>query len=342
VCGSERETAALRASQRELQTRVRELELIATSHAVALAVNRSQSAENGALSTAPREHFAWQSLTVVIAFPASQVDLVVQNLHSWSLERFVPCRRETHDASRVALMFYMSRRDESARAKIRDAMARRDFPRHCFRADVVWRDAGLSAAQDVYGIGTLAMWYGLWSTPLETQTNYLLWMEPDLRPVRPRWLERLIDVVSIRHTPVWQVGSLPRYKENNDWHLNGNALYRADDPLFTRLVLNSRDAFTEYLSFDKNLYAHRTNNYALSQRYGHMFQTTDVIQNRANEPAHVEQFLRLNPDTYLVHGRGMVAALQKIVDKASQEEIERERARARARERQQQDQERQR
>jgi hypothetical protein len=109
-------------------------------------------------------------------------------------------------------------------------------------------------------------------------------------------------------------------------------LYRADDPLFTRLVLNSRDAFTEYLSFDKNLYAHRTNNYALAQRYGHMFQTTDVIQNRANEPAHVEQFLRLNPDTYSGawprHGGGAAKDCRQGDRRRRSSESERERERA--------------
>jgi hypothetical protein len=166
ICRGVASNASLLASQRELQTRLRELELIATSNNVAMAVNKSQSADNGAMWTAPREHFVWQSLTVVVAFPPSQSDLVVQNLHSWSLDRFSPCRRESHNASRVNLMFYMSRRDDKAVAAIRDAMARRNFPRYCFGGDVVWRDAGLSVANDVYGAGTLAMWYGLWSAPL--------------------------------------------------------------------------------------------------------------------------------------------------------------------------------
>lgn len=283
---------------------------------VAVAVNESRGHQVTQLQLTAD----WRSLAVVIAFPPAQAQLVVQNLHSWSLAHFAPCERYSHNRTRTPLVLYMSRRDDAAVAAVHDATMRRHFPRHCF-SRIEWRFANLSAAQDVYGAGTLAMWYQLWSAPHAlARTNYLLWMEPDLRPVRALWLERLVRLVSLRLTPVWQLGSLPRYRENNDWHLNGNAVYSADDPMFARFVLGSRDAFQDYLSFDKNLYEARRRDFAFSQRHDHMFQTTDAIQNRANEPLHLSQFLRQNPDTYLVHGKGAVASLDKLMPKWMEEQ----------------------
>jgi hypothetical protein len=295
----------------QLEQRARVAQVRSSLWAAASAVNQSHGHQVKHVTLSVE----WRTLSVVVAFPPSQAQLVVQNLHSWSLPRFVPCERYSHNASRTDLVFYMSRRDDAAVASIEDAMRRRHFPRHCFRG-VSWRFANLSVSQDVYGAGTLAMWYGLWSARLlDPAVDYFLWMEPDLRPVRERWLEHLVKLVSVRLMPVWQLGSLPRYKENNDWHLNGNAVYRANDALFSRFVLASRDAFTDYLSFDKNLYEARRKDFAFSQRHDFMFQTTDAIQNRANEPFTLGQFLRQNPDTYLVHGKGVVAALDKSMPK---------------------------
>jgi hypothetical protein len=311
LCAERQHAAELERRVVQLEQRARVAQTQSALWAAASAANRSRGHDVKQLTLSVE----WRSLATVVAFPPSQAQLVVANLHSWSLPRFAPCERYAHNASRTELVFYMSRRDDAAVAAVQDAMRRRHFPRHCF-GRVSWRFANLTAAQDVYGAGTLAMWYGLWSAPLlDGAVDYFLWMEPDLRPVRERWLEHLVKLVSTRLTPVWQLGSLPRYKENNDWHLNGNAVYRANDLLFARFVLASRGAFADYLSFDKNLYEARRKDYAFSQRHDFMFQTTAAIQNRANEPFTLGQFLRQNADTFLVHGKGCVAALDKSMPK---------------------------
>lgn len=71
-------------------------------------------------------------------------------------------------------------------------------------------------------------------------------------------------------------------------------------------------AFKEYKSFDQSLYAHLMNNFKLTQLYGHFFQKTDFIQNRGyDEDMSLELFLKKNPNTYLVHGKGIVNTLKK-------------------------------
>ena len=50
--------------------------------------------------------------------------------------------------------------------------------RDCFN-NVYIMDAGVAKADDVYGEGTLAQFYGVWrADALMRRTNYMLWMEP--------------------------------------------------------------------------------------------------------------------------------------------------------------------
>lgn len=89
----------------------------------------------------------------------------------------------------------------------------------------------------------------------------MLWMEPDLRPIQRFWLQATLEEIAVVRSTVasffrcfehtspqretqsrsefWMRGSLPRYAEQDDFHLNGNALYRFDDALFSAFVVGS-------------------------------------------------------------------------------------------------------
>ena len=46
----------------------------------------------------------------------------------------------------------------------------------------------MDEATDVYGPGTLAMFYSSFDSDFfHTRRDYMLWMEPDLVPVRRHW-----------------------------------------------------------------------------------------------------------------------------------------------------------
>ena len=56
--------------------------------------------------------------------------------------------------------------------------------RDCFN-NVYIMDAGVAKADDVYGEGTLAQFYGVWrADALMRRTNYMLWMEPGTMNIR--------------------------------------------------------------------------------------------------------------------------------------------------------------
>ena len=51
----------------------------------------------------------------------------------------------------------------------------------------------MDAQTDVYGPGTLAMFYSSFDEDFfHEHRDYMLWMEPDLTPVRRLWLDTLV------------------------------------------------------------------------------------------------------------------------------------------------------
>jgi hypothetical protein len=93
-------------------------------------------------------------------------------------------------------------------------------------------------------------------------------------------------------------------------HINGNAVYRyAGDAAWLKYLCASRGAFTEYASFDQSLEVHRKKKRMYD--VAHRFAYTDLIQNRADQRQRdFKKFLRDNPHTYLVHGKGIVASIK--------------------------------
>jgi hypothetical protein len=59
------------------------------------------------------------------------------------------------------------------------AILERSPARRCF-ASIYVRSANIAVADDVYGEGTLAQFYGVWQNRslLSRRTSFLLWMEP--------------------------------------------------------------------------------------------------------------------------------------------------------------------
>ena len=105
----------------------------------------------------------------------------------------------------------------------------------------------------------------------ELETRYLLFMEPDLNPVRAHWLHRVWRE-SMEAAPFWIKGSAVRVPVSESFvvdqfdmraHINGNSLYAVGDAGFRAFVLRVRDAyfrgaFTRATAFDHVLHRYRT------------------------------------------------------------------------------------
>jgi len=181
--------------------------------------------------------------------------------------------------------------------------------------------AGLDGYMDTYPLGPSNMFFNLFlSTPLleDKGYNFLFWMEPDCHPVRNGWLTQLYSA-AVRNGPFWMLGSarrgeydLPKDLEYAKNHMNGNAIYRLDDPNFRAYVEAVHEDFDQELklymrSFDIALHIFRRK---LRPKYRqtellHRFLYTDLIHNYWRTAVSVAEILERFPVTYLVHGRNV-------------------------------------
>ena len=80
--------------------------------------------------------------------------------------------------------------------------------------------------------------------------SHFFLMEPDVRPVRGGWVDRLVQEVTLDLVDFWQKGSMEYNHPHADHHLNGNGLYRlgsSDYNCFLEAVLALRypDSFDQ-------------------------------------------------------------------------------------------------
>ena len=246
------------------------------------------------------------NMAVVMPFIAKQRNYLLANLFTWNDARFVPCATASV-ASKMDLVLYVSR-DTTAWAEIQadvTALFAKSKARKCFR-DILFKSADVPPEKDVYGSGTLAQLYGIFDAEYlqMPEYDYIMYMEPDTRPVKPNWAEELyLQVAS--HSPFWVMGSAPRYGAGEMLHINAN------DAKWIEYLCKSRDAFKAYASFDQSLAQYRKDKKMYEVE--HLFVHTETIMNKAANDIELNTFNRKFPDTVLVHGKGIVKALDSVI-----------------------------
>ena len=196
---------------------------------------------------------------------------------------------------------------------------------HCFNR-VEFKSARLSEGEDAYPFGPSNQWYDLFlgsERPLANY-DYAFWCEHDVMPVQPGWVDALLREATFSSVDFFVKGSLHRgrklddivtYPDEASWvgHINGNALYKANDPEFLAMISQCREAnrgsmsFTS--SFDTAMWIQHVTSYDSRwekyQNYAHKFQYTDLIQNLCRDvswPDGARELVGLSPRTFLVHG----------------------------------------
>jgi hypothetical protein len=139
--------------------------------------------------------------------------------------------------------------------------------------------------------------------------DYIFYMEPDTRPVRAQWLETLYREAAVHH-PFWMRGAVANLEgADPSPHINGNALYRYNDPGFHGYICDARGAYAREPNFARSLHVHREKR-ALAELFP-MFSHASFLRSLGAQQVDLDAFLRDNPRTVLVHGRGMVAVLER-------------------------------
>ena len=246
---------------------------------------------------------------VVLQFAVHQWGLLKESLQSWTHPLVFPC--EAGDGTPwVDLVLYVSRDDEGTFARTCIPFVEQLSWRRCF-GRILFRSCALSVKEDVYGVGTVTMFYRMFRddfVPGFGRYDYAFLMEPDTRPVRRGWLDALEATAAGNR--FWQKGSVPRYATlADDLHINGNAFYRLGDEASTAFFLASKGAYQEAISFDQSIHVYRFQT-RVAQETAHLFVATEFIVNNWRDYTYwtVPDVLEQLPDTYLVHGKHAVKA----------------------------------
>ena len=243
--------------------------------------------------------------------PSPQTNYAVASVWTWQTERFFPCRDNETLSAYIDMVFYVPRKTEGWEDMVRSLAEQLAPVRHCFNR-VLFRSADVPKHLDTYGPGTLAQFYGIFDREYLNLPayDYIMYMEPDARPVQAFWLDRLYWECINNH-PFYSKGSAPLYGNVGDLHINGNAIYRYSDPGFLKYVCDSRGAFTDYASFDQSLAAlrHRFRLFSVFDKFIY----TPFIQNRAKAqlPPDIDTFVAENPNTYIVHAKEFIVIIDR-------------------------------
>lgn len=249
---------------------------------------------------------------VVMPFHERQLPLVKQNLQSWA--QFTPC----HTASDpVELVLYAAGSYSAALwADLNGTY--HSLPgsvKQCFKTfQITFAQLGPS---DSYLNGTRLMFERMLTKSLgyKHPVGFILYMEPDCRPVRVDWLGRLQKNVSQDPDPYWVKGSTFRGPSavlhspilHNHLHVNGNAIYNVGDDGLRKFYFETVCPFVKKRSkrsaYDTDFFNYILyNNCEFGSGYLHRFQFTDLIQNMWHSTYSLDELLENSPNTVLVHG----------------------------------------
>lgn len=282
---------------------------------------------------------------VVMPFHQSQVEQAIRNLESWRV--FPPCqpaenggvgdeavwgdlndehlwwREMTVDPKmplgrNISLLLFLNGQpDKAVEAELR--LQFNNLPqsvRSCW-SDMEVRWAKLTAEKDTYLTGSRSMfevmlngWIGL------REAHYVLYMEPDARPIRPFWLSMLDAQTRWPNPPFWLKGSLFRGDPEaikahllmNLFHINGNAIYNLGDPDFRNFYWHRvRDWVVrskKELAYDTDFFRYMLDpaNHAYARTIAHLFQHTELIQNQYHTNYSMSQLRANNHYVAIVHG----------------------------------------
>ena len=267
------------------------------------------------------------ALLVEVPFTDVDVPAIERALELWRL--LPPC--EGSEPPRSDLLFYYNGRcggrdgANASRSCARvQQLAGRSPARACF-GRVLVQGAHLAGAADRYDklrrsaawtLGPNNLFYRALAKARRLGYARMLQLEPDVLPIRPRWLERAEIVGAL--SDAWVIGSalhanctgepqtgacVAELPEEFAEHINGNALYAAADDGFARYVAAVRASAIAKLPFDLALHKwRRGHSQPERRRLAHRFEHHSFVLNLGTSPpANVASLREAHPATFLLH-----------------------------------------
>ena len=280
-------------------------------------------------------------VAIVVPFVPAEFERLHAMLRRWTAPRRAPCDVAAQRPTHTELVFLCSRSAADAPlwlpAPADAALLVDPSIRACFSA-ISLRFVGLSAEDEVYlgGYNNSApntLFGSLFAEaesvqaeeaeggsggagatrPFSEGREFLFWMETDVVPIVPRWLERLDEEARYPrgfwrkgapagHFPL-RTGAYLSVAATHHRHMNTMGLYRVGDACFRCWV---RRVLAEYgdTAFDvaSHMYMQSRSHFRDWQRWGHKFIATDALQNWLG-PTTRASALALGPNAVFVHSK---------------------------------------
>ena len=265
-------------------------------------------------------------IVIVMPFVAAERARLTANLGSWRDGGGIePCASSDPSAAggrpaarEIDLMLYAA--DGADRPELSSwlpsaaaATALLGSAARCFR-DVHLRHANLSASEQHYlggwdNTGPNNLFFRLFfDQALHRRYDAMLWMEADVLPVKPLWLERLTEEAAFprgywRKGPAQQPRLAHSMVSAHHYHMNSAGLYRLGQPCFVALL---RRVALEHPGaphdVSTHLFLHEPRHFHIWQQVAHRFHYTDFVQNRLDVWSD-DAVAAVSADTFLVHGK---------------------------------------
>ena len=288
-----------------------------------------------------------RTLLVEVPFTVGDVPSLELSVGLW--ERTWPCQTPPAAGlhSRPDLVFAFNSnisepRYAAARARVRRLM-RRPVLLECF-GDVRLESAYLTGFDDTYDkqrldanwtLGPNNIFWHFLERAADDGYRYMMQLEADTLPLRPRWLDKLACIAT--HGRHWVVGSpflaqcaydthtrhCAELGTDIKFHINGNALYAAGDAQFRRYWRLARAARTsawgplETWPFDLalHLYARQLPD-AMQRRLSSRFKYDGFVLNFGTEAlpepvSTVDKLRKASPAAYLLHSSWAMGLLRR-------------------------------
>lgn len=269
---------------------------------------------------------------VVVPFHVSQEKIIRETLELW--RTYPPCMPMNQTAASfayprslagpiplgegVTLVFYASSAQNSTLTEnlLGYVEGLPEEARYCFSAVQV-AFASLQGRDDSYLRGSRRMFEQMLDNQIGLQNpSHVLYMEPDVRPIRSHWLAAVDAQTRPPNAPFWMKGSLFRGDMvrtisrlvYDRLHVNGNALYALGDPNFRTFYFQTiRPFIAKYYhegAYDTDIFKWLLDphHYDEARHLAHLFIFSDFIQNWWHNAYSIAQIRQTSPNTVLVHG----------------------------------------
>lgn len=281
-----------------------------------------------------RSSHRMQLTHIVLPFFPPQGRKVMANMELW--ETYPPCdpNGPAHPfnphVKRPSLVFLVTHQEkdtdaeqEALRVFILDTYATlpQDI-RACF-GPPVYTTMAIKKEDDTHVNGARLVFEHMLNgaTTFLTDAQYILLMEPDLRPIQSEWATAVMLETVWPQSRFWVKGSVFRGSFRilgtsqylpALYHINGNAIYNIGDHEFREMYFKIRKYVVEthgdsINAYDTDIweYMFGREQYAEARNLLHLIRYTDIIQNQYFTEYSLAEIQKSSPQTVLVHGGHM-------------------------------------